>query len=194
MSARIAGVDEAGRGCLAGPVAVAAVILDPAADWSEVDDSKRLTLKKREALAHTIRAGCLSWHVELVDVATIDRVNILNATLLGMRRCVEALPVAASEVLIDGNRTPDLALPCRAIIGGDRLEKCIGAASILAKTARDNFMIEMDQKYPEYGFADHKGYGTAQHLKALRALGPTPLHRTSFAPVQDLAQGDLFSA
>ncbi|MEM1089253.1 MAG: ribonuclease HII [Pseudomonadota bacterium] len=186
-----AGVDEAGRGCLAGPVAVAAVILDPGLNWNWVDDSKKLSAPQRAEMAEKIRAGALDYTLEMIDVVTIDKINILHATLLGMKRCVERLAEPPAEVLIDGNRTPDVTLPCRAIVGGDALVKCIGAASILAKTARDDLMTELDREFPEYGFASHKGYGTPQHLAALRSLGPTPQHRSSFAPVRAMIQGEL---
>lgn len=187
----IAGVDEAGRGCLAGPVAVAAVILDPDLNWDWVNDSKKLSPEQRSAMADKIYAGALAWQIEMVDVATIDNINILQATLLGMKRSVAGLKLSPSEVLIDGNRIPEIALPCRAIIGGDAQVKCIGAASILAKTARDELMISLDHEYPAYGFAQHKGYGTAQHLAALARHGASPVHRASFAPVRAVIQGQL---
>lgn len=187
----VAGVDEAGRGCLAGPVAVAAVVLDPALDWDWVDDSKKLGAPQRAEMAERIRAHALAFTVEMVEVAVIDSINILQATLLGMKRCVEGLTPQPGAVLVDGNRTPQIAVPCRAVVGGDARVKCIGAASILAKTARDDLMTRLDQQYPEYGFARHKGYGTAQHLAALKTFGPTPLHRSSFAPVRQIIQGEL---
>ncbi|MFK7955214.1 MAG: ribonuclease HII [Lysobacterales bacterium] len=186
-----AGVDEAGRGCLAGPVGVSAVILDPSLNWDFVDDSKKLTADQRSEMAQQIIAGALAYHVEMVDVATIDTINILQATLLGMKRCVESLSLIPGEVLIDGNRIPDIHLPCRAIIGGDAQVKCIGAASILAKTARDDLMIELDQRHPQYGFAQHKGYGTPEHLAALKNHGPIDEHRKSFAPVRAMIQNEL---
>ncbi len=188
----VAGVDEAGRGCLAGPVAVAAVILDPARDWSDIDDSKQLTARRRTLLAGRIRRHGLSFAVRLIDRETIDRINILEATMTGMQRAVAALGTRPALVLVDGNRAPGFGIPARAIVAGDAVEKCIGAASILAKTERDAYMSELDAKYPDYGFGRHKGYATAAHLKALAKLGPTPEHRRSFAPVYALLQGELF--
>lgn len=184
--ALIAGVDEAGRGPLAGPVAVAAVILDPARPIAGIADSKRLTPARRERLAPLIHAQALAWSVVFVEAAEIDRVNILEATLAGMREALCRLATPPALALIDGNRLPR-GLPCaaRAIIGGDASEAAIGAASILAKTARDARMLELDQRYPGYGFAAHKGYGTAAHLAALARLGPCPEHRRSFRPVRE---------
>ena len=172
---RVAGVDEAGRGPLAGPVAVAAVILHPSRPIDGLDDSKRLTEARRDELAPLIRARALAWQV----------VNIYHATMLGMTRSVQALLPAAERVLVDGNRLPP-GLPCkaRAVVGGDALEPAIMAASILAKVARDALMTELDRVHPGYGFAAHKGYSTPGHLQALRRLGPCPLHRRSFAPVR----------
>ncbi len=187
-----AGVDEAGRGCLAGPVAVSAVILDPAHDWEAVDDSKQLSRERREELADMVRDHCLAWRVVLIDRATIDQINILQATLLGMRRAVKGLDLAPELVLIDGNRAPELDIETRTLVDGDALEKCIGAASILAKTHRDAYMTRLDSRFPEYGFGRHKGYGTPEHLQALQRHGPTPEHRRSFAPVRDTLQDDLF--
>lgn len=187
-----AGVDEAGRGPLAGPVAVAAVILDPDRDWSAIDDSKKLREADRNAMAAEIRAHALAWRVCLIPSQTIDAINILNATLHGMRRAVNELSLRPQRVLVDGNRVPDIDLPCLAIVGGDGLEKCIGAASILAKTSRDAHMLNLDATYPDYGFARHKGYPTPEHLSVLRRLGPTPEHRMSFAPVRRCLQADLF--
>jgi ribonuclease HII len=184
----IAGVDEAGRGPLAGPVYAAAVILDAARPLSGLRDSKQLSAVVRVRLADEIRAGAIAWSVASADVAEIDALNILQATLLAMRRAVEGLGVAPSEVLVDGNRCPSLACRVRAIVGGDRHVPAISAASILAKTARDALLVELDGRYPGYGFAQHKGYATAEHLAALRRLGPTPIHRRSFAPV---AQAEL---
>lgn len=180
-----AGIDEAGRGPLAGPVSVAAVILDPARPIDGLDDSKRLTERRREALFPLIKERALAWHIVLVDRATIDRINILQATLQGMREALIALPIAAELALVDGNRLPvDLPCPGRAIIGGDHLVAAISAASILAKVERDHYMRQLDQHYPGYGFAQHKGYGTAAHLAALQRLGPCSEHRVSFAPVR----------
>lgn len=189
----IAGVDEAGRGPLAGPVAVAAVILGDDHDWSDIDDSKRLTHRRREQLADTIRCHALAWAVEMVPVHRIDSMNILQATLWGMVQAVRALSEVPNKVLVDGNRTPDFGIPAEALVGGDGMEKCIGAASILAKTARDQYMTELEDKYPGYGFALHKGYPTPQHLEALKAVGACAEHRTSFGPVRAQIQGDLFA-
>jgi len=181
----IAGVDEAGRGPLAGPLAVAAVILDPERRIGGLADSKRLTAAARETLFPRIQAQALAFAIVLVDVDEIDRINILQATLAGMRRAVEALPVAPSRVLVDGNRVPPgLALPATAIVKGDTKVAAIAAASILAKVARDRWMREFDARHPGYGFATHKGYPTLVHLDALRRLGPCPAHRRSFAPVR----------
>ena len=182
---RVAGVDEAGRGPLAGPVAVAAVILHPARPIDGLADSKVLTEARREELAPLIRARALAWHVVLIDVADIDRLNIFHATMLGMARAVRGLLPAAERVLIDGNRLPpDLPCKARALVGGDAREPAIMAASILAKTARDAVMRALDAQHPGYGFALHKGYSTPEHFDALRRLGPCPEHRRSFAPVR----------
>ena len=182
---RVAGVDEAGRGPLAGPVAVAAVILHPARPIDGLDDSKVLTEARREALAPLIRERALAWRVELIDVADIDRLNIYHATMLGMTRAVCGLAPVAERVLVDGNRLPP-GLPCRAraIVGGDAIEPAIMAASILAKTARDAVMRALEDVHPGYGFALHKGYSTPEHFAALRRLGPCAQHRRSFAPVR----------
>jgi ribonuclease HII len=179
----IAGVDEAGRGPLAGPVYAAAVILDPARPIAGLRDSKALSAGQRERLAVEIRACSLAWAVAAADVAEIDALNILQATLLAMRRAVEALAPAPTQALIDGNRVPRLACPARAIIKGDRDVASISAASILAKTARDALLAELHVLYPRYGFAQNKGYGTPDHLAALERHGPCPAHRRSFAPV-----------
>lgn len=189
---RVCGVDEAGRGPLAGPVVAAAVILDPAQPIDGLRDSKVLSPRQRAAAALAIRAGALAWAVAEASVEEIDKLNILQATLLAMRRAVEALRPAADYALIDGNQLPRLAIPARTIVGGDALEPAISAASILAKTHRDALMAEFDARHPGYGFAEHAGYGTPQHLERLRALGPCPLHRRSFAPVRHLlAAGGL---
>lgn len=181
----ICGVDEAGRGPLAGPVVAAAVILDPARPINGLADSKKLTAARREKLAAEIRAKAVAWCVAEASVEEIDRLNILQATLLAMQRAVAGLPVKPGEVLIDGNRCPALGLPARAIVGGDATVAEISAASILAKTVRDAGLHELHARYPQYGFDRHKGYGTAVHLAALRAHGPTPHHRKSFAPVRE---------
>lgn len=185
MSVLVAGVDEAGRGPLAGPVCVAAVILDPARPIAGLDDSKRLSQKRREALYPQIVAQSLAWRIEFVECAEIDVLNILQATMLGMRRAIAALTPCAQHALIDGNRVPDaLACPATAIIGGDALEPTIMAASILAKVARDARMRELHLQFPDYGFDRHKGYACASHLRALHMHGPCPQHRRSFAPVR----------
>ena len=190
MSVLVAGVDEAGRGPLAGPVCVAAVILDPARHIDGLDDSKRLSQRRREALYPLILSQSLAWRIEFVECAEIDALNILQATLLGMRRAIAALRPCAQHALIDGNRVPD-ALSCTAtaIVGGDALEPAIMAASILAKVGRDARMRELHLQYPAYGFDRHKGYGCASHLHALRTHGPCPQHRRSFAPVREAMQG-----
>jgi ribonuclease HII len=181
----VAGVDEAGRGPLAGPVVVAAVILDPARPIDGLDDSKRLDERRREALFPRIRQRALAWTVVEVQADEIDRLNILQATLLGMRRAVERLPVRPALVLIDGNRLPELPCAARAIVGGDGLEPAISAASILAKVTRDRLMLEWHERYPQYGFDRHKGYPTRAHLESLVRHGPCAIHRRSFAPVRE---------
>jgi ribonuclease HII len=189
-----AGVDEAGRGPLAGPVVVAAVILDPAHPIAGLDDSKKLSEKKREALYPQIVERALAHCVVVVEAEEIDRLNIFQATMAGMSRAVAGLAPAAHEALVDGNKLPrDLPCPGRAIVGGDALEPAIGAASILAKVTRDRLMVALESIHPGYGFAVHKGYPTPAHLAALQRLGPCPQHRRSFAPVrQRLDQGVLF--
>ncbi len=192
MSELVAGVDEAGRGPLAGPVAVAAVILDPQRPINGLADSKALSEARREALAPLIREHALAWHVEWVEVAEIDRLNILRATLAGMARALRALQPAPAMALVDGNRLPpDLPCPARALVRGDAREPAIMAASILAKTARDALMRELDARHPGYGFARHMGYPTPEHLQALRRLGPCDAHRRSFAPVRELMAPSL---
>ncbi len=180
----VAGVDEAGRGPLAGPVVAAAVILDPAVRIAGLGDSKRLSAGHRAALDLEIRDRAVSYAVARVDVDVIDAINILQATMKAMGEAVARLDPAPDEVLVDGNRSPILRCPVRAVVRGDATVDSISAASILAKVARDREMIEMDRKYPEYGFARHKGYGTRAHRNALLQFGPTPIHRLSFAPVR----------
>lgn len=180
----IVGVDEAGRGPLAGPVVAGAVILD--ARIPGLDDSKKLTPRKRALLEAEIKARC-RWAIGEASVAEIDTLNILHATMLAMRRAVDALGVAPDMVLVDGNRLPPWDYPSRAVIGGDASHKCIAAASILAKEHRDRIMVAADAAHPGYGWASNKGYGSATHMDALRRLGPTPLHRRSFAPVAQAA-------
>ena len=180
----IAGVDEAGRGPLAGPVIAAAVILDPAHPIAGLADSKTLSASRREQLAAEIRAHALAWALGRAEVAEIDQINILQASLLSMRRAIEALPIAPEQALVDGKHVPaGLTCPCQAIIKGDATVAAISAASILAKTARDAELRELHDRYPAYGFAQHKGYPTAAHREALRRFGPCPEHRRSFAPV-----------
>jgi ribonuclease HII len=180
----IAGVDEAGRGPLAGPVIAAAVILHPNQPISGLADSKQLSEKQRNQLFLVIRQRALSWSAARATIAEIDTYNILQATLLAMRRAITRLHIMPRRVLIDGNQCPPL-LPCRAqaIIKGDQLEPAISAASIVAKVLRDRIMCMLDRKYPQYGFAQHKGYATDRHRQALRLHGPSRVHRRSFAPV-----------
>lgn len=179
----VCGVDEAGRGPLAGPVYAAAVILDPLQPITGLRDSKLLSARQRAALSGAIKHHALAWAVAAATVEEIDTLNILRAALLAMRRAVAALPVQPDEAVVDGNQAPTLTMSCRTLVGGDRLHPAISAASILAKTARDAELIALDAAYPDYGFAQHKGYGTPQHLLALRMHGPCPIHRRSFAPV-----------
>jgi ribonuclease HII len=185
---RIAGVDEAGRGPLAGPVVAAAVVLDPYRPVEGLRDSKQLTAARRLELAVLIRANALAFAVAKASVAEIDRLNILQASLLAMRRAIEALRPAADLVLVDGRQLPHIDVAARAIIGGDAIEPAISAASILAKTHRDALMVALDERYPGYGFARHFGYPTPQHLATLTELGPCAVHRRSFAPVRVLLQ------
>lgn len=180
------GVDEAGRGPLAGPVSAAAVILDPARPIAGLGDSKKLSEKQRELLAPVIRERALAWAVAYASVEEIDELNILQATLLAMRRAVEALQLKPQQVLVDGLYCPDTGIPSQAIVKGDSKVAAISAASILAKTARDGLMLELHERYPQYGFAIHKGYPTVAHLAALREHGVSPVHRTSFKPVRVL--------
>ncbi len=179
----IAGIDEAGRGPLAGPVVAAAVILDPQRRVRGLRDSKVMTPEQREEVAIDIRARAIAWAVAASDVGEIDAMNILRATLLAMRRAVEALAIQPIEALVDGDHCPQLVCPVYAIVKGDRDVPAISAASIIAKTTRDAMLIALDRDYPMYGFARHKGYGTPEHLAALDLHGPCPHHRKSFAPV-----------
>lgn len=185
MIAYTAGVDEAGRGPLAGPVVVAAVILDPAHPIDGLADSKQLSPRRREALFPLIIERAAAHAIVRIEAAEIDRINILEATLLGMRRAIQQLAIAPTLALIDGNRLPR-NLPCaaRAIVRGDATEPAISAASILAKVARDRILVDYDVRWPGYGFAQHKGYPTPAHYAALAKLGPCPEHRRSFAPVR----------
>ncbi|MFC3606412.1 ribonuclease HII [Stutzerimonas tarimensis] len=184
----VAGVDEVGRGPLCGPVVTAAVILDPARPICGLNDSKKLSQARREALFDEICSKALAWSIARADVEEIDRLNILHATMLAMQRAVEGLGVTPRLALIDGNRCPALAVPSAPVIQGDAQVPAIAAASILAKVSRDREMGQMDLHYPGYGFASHKGYATAVHLEALQRLGPTPIHRRSFAPVRMLLE------
>jgi len=180
----IAGVDEVGRGPLAGPVIACAVILDPERPIDGLRDSKRLSPARREALAQCIRERTLAHGVGRAEPGEIDRLNILQASLLAMRRAVLALRPLPERVLVDGNRCPELPMPCEAVVKGDDRIPAIAAASILAKVIRDKEMVELDRRHPGYGLAGHKGYPTAAHLAALERLGPSPIHRRSFAPVR----------
>lgn len=179
----VAGVDEAGRGPLAGPVVAAAVILDDLHPIAGLADSKKLTAARREALFDEIRARALCFSIAEASVEEIDRLNILQATLLAMRRAVLGLRLKPKMVLVDGNRLPTLDIPAEAIVKGDALVPAISAASILAKVHRDRWCVQVDEQYPQYGFAGHKGYGTAVHMAALREHGACIHHRRSFAPV-----------
>lgn len=188
---QVAGVDEVGRGPLAGPVIAAAVMLDPARPIAGLADSKRLTARRREALAERIRDDAAAWALGAADPREIDQLNILGASLLAMRRAILGLGVTPGELRVDGPHAPEVpgfagTLVC--MVGGDALDAAIGAASILAKVHRDGLMRELDQQYPGYGFAAHKGYPTAAHRAALAALGPTPVHRLSFGPVRAARQ------
>ncbi|EHK72372.1 ribonuclease HII [Pseudomonas sp. HR1] len=185
VEALVAGVDEVGRGPLCGAVVTAAVILDPGKPILGLNDSKKLSLARREALFDEIQEKALAWCVARAEVAEIDRLNILHATMLAMQRAVEGLQVQPRLALIDGNRCPKLAVPSAPVVKGDSQVPAIAAASILAKVTRDREMQVLDALYPGYGLAGHKGYPTAEHLDALRRLGPTPIHRRSFAPVRD---------
>jgi ribonuclease HII len=186
----LAGVDEVGRGPLAGDVVAAAVILDPDTPIAGLRDSKKLTAPRRESLALEIRDKALAWALGRASVAEIDQLNILHASLLAMRRAVEALAVQPEYVLVDGNRLPQWSYPSEPVIGGDDRVPAIAAASILAKVQRDGEMLELEQAWPGYGMARHKGYPTREHLDALRRLGVTPAHRRSFAPVRELLAAD----
>ena len=179
----VAGVDEAGRGPLMGPVVAAAVILDDLHPIKGLADSKVLTALKRDKLYDEIRAKALCFSIAQASAAEIDEINILQATMLAMKRAVEGLRLKPAKVLVDGNRIPTLVIVAEAIVGGDALVPTISAASILAKVWRDRWCLEMDLAYPQYGFASHKGYGTAEHLAALRQHGACPEHRRTFSPV-----------
>jgi ribonuclease HII len=186
----ICGVDEAGRGPLAGPVYAAAVILNESHPITGLADSKKLSEKRRDALAVEIKQHATAWAVACASVEEIDKLNILRASLLAMKRAVQDLAVRPQEVWVDGLYCPDTGLPSRAIIKGDSKVVAISAASILAKTARDEVMLQLHAQHPQYGFAEHKGYPTAAHLAALRAYGVSSLHRRSFRPVRELLQDE----
>lgn len=183
---KIAGVDEAGRGPLAGPVVAAAVILDPSRPVKGLADSKKLSAQTRSLLAEEIRCSAIAWAIGRIDHVEIDRINILQASLLAMKLAVEALAVMPEHVVVDGNQCPRIILSVEAIVRGDETVPAISAASILAKVCRDEEMVALDTIYPGYGFARHKGYPTADHLTALERLGPSPIHRRSFGPVNRL--------
>jgi ribonuclease HII len=194
MNLRVAGVDEAGRGPLAGPLVVAAVILDVQRPIPGIGDSKALSEATRNALYPLILEYAVAYCIVRIEVDEIDRINIFQATMQGMRRAVAGLNPAAEHALIDGNRLPpELPCPARAVVGGDASEQAIGAASILAKVTRDRLMCELDALHPQYGFARHKGYPTPDHLELLRRFGPTPQHRRSFAPVRAALLQELFA-
>lgn len=185
----VAGVDEAGRGPLAGPVVAAAVVLDVHRPISGLADSKQLSARRRESLAESIRERATAWGLAVVEPADIDRLNILQATFRAMHEALDALSLDPVLVRIDGNRAPTLPWPVQTVIGGDRLDRAISAASILAKVHRDRLMLELHERWPQYGFDRHKGYPTAAHLAALESHGPCPAHRRSFRPVR---QASLF--
>ena len=188
MDLRIAGVDEAGRGPLAGPVYAAAVILDPYKVPKGLADSKQLSAARRAELAGQIKQDALAWAIASVDVEEIDRLNILQATLRAMRNAVDLLTLPADEVLVDGNQVPLLSVPARAIVKGDQTVPAISAASILAKVSRDALMDDYHQRYPAFSFHRHKGYGTAQHLAEIKAFGFLEVHRKSFNPLKNWLQ------
>lgn len=185
-SVLISGVDEAGRGPLAGPVVAAAVILNPKAPIAGLKDSKQLNLKQRVSLFKKIRQQAIAWAVAYASVDEIDNINILQASLLAMQRAVAKLSVSPQLILVDGNKCPSFSCEARAIIDGDNIEPAISAASIVAKVTRDRLMGLLDRRFPLYGFAQHKGYGTKKHLEALQAYGPCQIHRRSFAPVSQV--------
>ncbi|HWV08505.1 MULTISPECIES: ribonuclease HII [unclassified Pseudomonas] len=189
----VAGVDEVGRGPLCGAVVTAAVILDPLRPILGLNDSKKLTEARRELLFDEIREKALAWCIARAEVEEIDQLNILHATMLAMQRAVEGLSITPKLALIDGNRCPRLQVPSAAVVKGDSQVPAIAAASILAKVSRDREMHAMDALYPGYGLAGHKGYPTPTHLDALRRLGPTPIHRRSFAPVRALLEDVTWS-
>lgn len=189
----VAGVDEAGRGPLAGPVVCAAVILDPKHPIAGLGDSKALSEKKRQELFPLVQQYSLAWKIIFIEAADIDRLNIFKATMEGMRRAVSELAIAPHHALIDGNKIPPgLLCSAEALVKGDARETCIMAASILAKVARDAYMLNLHEKFPQYDFAQHKGYPTAAHFESLKLHGPCPEHRRSFAPVREVIALSLF--
>ncbi|MBA4377247.1 MAG: ribonuclease HII [Gemmatimonas sp.] len=188
----LAGTDEAGRGCLAGPVVAAAVVLPPGWAPEALDDSKRLTARRREALYRDIVREALDWQAEAAWPREIEHTDILRSSLRAMATAVARLRVRPDLVLVDGNQAPPLDCPADCLVGGDGLSAAVAAASIVAKVVRDGLMIDLDVRHPGYGFAGHKGYGAASHLAALQRLGPCPLHRRTFAPVALLRQGSLW--
>ncbi len=184
----IAGVDEVGRGPLVGPVVAAAVILDPNQRIDDLDDSKKLSAAKRQRLSDQIKAQALSWNIVFISAEQIDQINILQATFEAMRQSLAGLSPPPKHALIDGNKVPPgLSISAEAVVKGDQLKASISAASIIAKVARDEWCLEYHQRFPQYGFDQHKGYPTALHLERLRQLGPTPQHRRSFKPVAQLS-------
>ncbi|PPK73150.1 RNase HII [Methylobacter tundripaludum] len=187
----VAGVDEAGRGPLAGPVFAAAVILDPMRPIAGLADSKILSESKRDSLYILIKEAALSWSIAQASVEEIDQLNILQATLLAMQRAVQGLHIQPDEVLVDGNRLPQLSMPAQAIVKGDSKVQAISAASILAKVERDKLMVEYHQQYPDFAFHEHKGYGTKQHLAEIERFGFLDVHRRTFNPVKSMLQGKL---
>lgn len=184
-TAHIAGTDEVGRGPLAGPVVAAAVILDPKRPIPGLNDSKKLSAARREELARLIRVQAVAWALAECSAAEIDALNILQASLLAMARAIAALDPVPEHVFVDGNKVPEIAIPVTAVVRGDQSIQCIAAASIIAKVARDQLMVQYDQAYPGYGFARHKGYPSQAHVDALSRLGVTPLHRRSYRPVRE---------
>ncbi len=189
LAGLIAGVDEVGRGPLAGAVVTAAVILDPENPVAGLDDSKKISEKKRTMLSQEIKEKALCYCIARAEHTEIDELNIFHATLLAMRRAVEGLSLIPDKVLVDGKFCPDIMFPCEAVVKGDSRVAAISAASILAKVERDNEMIALDKTWPGYGFARHKGYPTKVHIEALQKLGVTPIHRRSYKPVQKILNG-----
>ena len=190
----VCGVDETGRGSAISGVWIAACILDPNNPIEGLRDSKKLSAKRREKLAEEIKTKALCWSINIATIEEVETLNVLNATLLGMKRAVECLQVKPSKVFVDGNKLPDLNIPAEAIVGGDDLIPAISAASIIAKVERDKVIMELHQKYPQYGFDKHKGYLTKAHMEALQEYGPCPIHRKTYGPIRALLnkQMELF--